>query len=191
MPSEQEKLQILKAIAARYELIEKIENRELRLKHYNALCEFIELVNNDKIAVELFLNRTLNMIKTKQEKKNVVADEIGRHIRDARKSIGLNQTVFADKLGTIQNQVARWETGKYETPPSMLIKIAALTKKPISYFFGNEKQGTNYIQQSSPTVLVKEVPGQYNILEDSIMKINKRLDTIEREFSEYRKNYKK
>lgn len=47
-------------------------------------------------------------------------------IREIREALGLNQSKFAEKLGTVQTVVSRWESGTRRPNIDSLKKIAAL-----------------------------------------------------------------
>ncbi|GEM_PF-3562607 len=64
---------------------------------------------------------------------------VGQRIRKARKEAGISQERLADKLGLSGNNViSRWENGIGSISVEQLAKIADLTHRPISYFFGEE-----------------------------------------------------
>src|SRR5689334_14996393 len=59
-------------------------------------------------------------------------------LRLARKRRGLTQTAMAAKIGVIRRAVVAHEAGDY--PPSMetLAKIAAVTRFPMEFFYGDD-----------------------------------------------------
>jgi transcriptional regulator with XRE-family HTH domain len=62
---------------------------------------------------------------------------IGQKIKKARKESGVSQEQLADKLGLSGNNIiSRWENGLGRISADQLAKIAELTHRPISYFFG-------------------------------------------------------
>ena len=64
---------------------------------------------------------------------------VGQRIGRARKEAGFSQEQLADKLGLSGNNViSRWENGQGSISVSQLVKVAELTHRPISYFFGEE-----------------------------------------------------
>jgi transcriptional regulator with XRE-family HTH domain len=58
---------------------------------------------------------------------------LGRRIRDARKKAGLTQLSLADKLGTTQQMISRFESGKQGIRVDELIEIAAKCNVPLNY----------------------------------------------------------
>lgn len=66
------------------------------------------------------------------------ATKIGKRIREARKSAGLNPERFAVKLNISVATVQRWETGRTEPTLSKLTAVAKATGKPLSFFLETE-----------------------------------------------------
>jgi transcriptional regulator with XRE-family HTH domain len=65
--------------------------------------------------------------------------DLGARIREARKSAGYrNVEQLSVRLNVASATLSRWERGKSEPTISRLREIAALTGRPLSYFFGNE-----------------------------------------------------
>jgi transcriptional regulator with XRE-family HTH domain len=56
----------------------------------------------------------------------------GRHIRELRKARHMNQTVFADKVGTDQATISRVENAKQEPCLRFLNELAGGLKMPLS-----------------------------------------------------------
>jgi transcriptional regulator with XRE-family HTH domain len=46
---------------------------------------------------------------------------------ERRKQLGLNQTVLAEKLGTTQNTISRWENGTIEIQNPVMLDLALKT----------------------------------------------------------------
>ncbi|MFA6321832.1 MAG: helix-turn-helix transcriptional regulator [Candidatus Omnitrophota bacterium] len=63
---------------------------------------------------------------------------IGLRIQYARKDIGLSQSMLADKIGIHVVSLSKIESGKVNTTIETLCRIAEVTNKPMSYFFGEE-----------------------------------------------------
>ena len=95
-----------------------------------------------KELIEIFLNN----MKTKKYilKKDVPASDLcdlkafGLRIRAARETTGLTQTAFAKKIDLQQVSMSRLEKGKMKPSFDTLCAIAKATKKPMSFFFGEE-----------------------------------------------------
>ena len=51
-------------------------------------------------------------------------------IRELRYKLGLNQTEFADLVGTTQTQVSRWELGKNKPLKLFVLSIKNIENKP-------------------------------------------------------------
>lgn len=66
---------------------------------------------------------------------------VSQRIKRARQEAGISQEQLADKLGLSGNNViSRWENRRGSISVDQLAKIAELTHRPISYFFGEEEQ---------------------------------------------------
>lgn len=55
-------------------------------------------------------------------------------IKEARKSVGLNQRELADLIGVTRQSVSQWEQGAKNPDGSTLFQIASALKQPVSYF---------------------------------------------------------
>lgn len=63
---------------------------------------------------------------------------LGSRIRLARLQLGLDQLELADQLGVTRNTVSEWETGKAEPRITTLRRLAAVSGKPMSFFYPEE-----------------------------------------------------
>lgn len=57
-------------------------------------------------------------------------------IAEARKAIGMSQLGLASAIGTTQQQIAKWESGKVDPRVSSLVKIADALDVTLSYLLG-------------------------------------------------------
>lgn len=66
-----------------------------------------------------------------------------QRLRDLREDKDLNQSEIAKLLNTTQKQYSRWETGEYEMPFHIIIKLARYYNVSIDYIAGltNDKGG--------------------------------------------------
>lgn len=62
--------------------------------------------------------------------------EYGKRIAGARALKGLTQTALAKKIGTTQQQIARYESGENDVKSSVILKISAALGVTISYLLG-------------------------------------------------------
>ena len=63
-------------------------------------------------------------------------ERLGKLLREARESLGLPQGVVADHLGIPRPSVSDMETGRRKVTFLELKQLAALYRRPISYFSG-------------------------------------------------------
>lgn len=63
---------------------------------------------------------------------------IGRKIKKSRQELGLSQREFGAKLGITGSFVGYLENDKKRINPDLLRKVSKLTKRPISYFYGEK-----------------------------------------------------
>lgn len=59
-------------------------------------------------------------------------------IADARKSLGMSQIDLANAIGSTQQQIAKWESGKIDPRLSSLRKMSEALKVPMTYLLGLE-----------------------------------------------------
>lgn len=62
---------------------------------------------------------------------------IGQRIREARKALGMSQTILAEQLGLTFQQVQKYEMGYNRVSSATLLKIANFLDKPIVWFYGD------------------------------------------------------
>jgi transcriptional regulator with XRE-family HTH domain len=63
---------------------------------------------------------------------------VASRIEEVRTSLGMNQTIFAEKLGTRPSSVSKWEAGKNKPSPDVFVKIARLADGDQKLFFLEE-----------------------------------------------------
>lgn len=67
-------------------------------------------------------------------KVEIDKSELGKRIRQARKSIGYTQEKMAAKLNTTHSVISAYESGKTFISTLFLIEIAKITKKSLNWF---------------------------------------------------------
>ena len=69
--------------------------------------------------------------------------ELAARIKALRRTLQLSQTQLAQRLGTRQSVVSRWEQGKHIPHDSFIAKLARLSGLPAARFrYGNEGEDT-------------------------------------------------
>lgn len=63
-----------------------------------------------------------------------MADSLGTRIQEARSKAGFTQEQFAPILGVSLRTLTRYEQGVSDISVEMLIKVAKLTGRPMSFF---------------------------------------------------------
>jgi transcriptional regulator with XRE-family HTH domain len=63
-------------------------------------------------------------------------DAMGARIRTARTEQSLTQDALAHELEVDVKTVRRWERGVNAPPADVLQRIAALTERPVAWFYG-------------------------------------------------------
>lgn len=66
---------------------------------------------------------------------------LGERIKLARQAAGISQEELAEKIGTKQSQVWRWESNRAEPRISFLKKIAEVTGVPLIDLIADEETG--------------------------------------------------
>jgi transcriptional regulator with XRE-family HTH domain len=59
---------------------------------------------------------------------------LGERIRTARKSVGLSQEDLGQILGVSDKTISAYEVGRAVPPLPKLLKLAEVTRRPVSYF---------------------------------------------------------
>ena len=92
---------------------------------------------------------------------------IGNRIKVARETAGMSQSAFAKKLGTSQQQVGHWESGRIPKPQD-LRKIAEILNEPLAFLeFGEEAQKAYSFKV--PVVGLVGAGGHINPIDDHAM----------------------
>lgn len=63
---------------------------------------------------------------------------IGHKIRKRRTEMRLSQKDFAEKMGVSGSFIGFIENGKRRINPTLLKRVSEITKRPISYFYGEK-----------------------------------------------------
>lgn len=69
-----------------------------------------------------------------------------QRLKDLREDKDLNQTQLAKIIYTSQKQYSRWETGEYDIPFEIVIRLAIFYGVSLDYIAGltNDKRGIGY-----------------------------------------------
>ena len=96
---------------------------------------------------------------------------LGKKIKQARKEIGLTQKELAKIMDVHWNTIARWERDEIECRIDQLLRIADLTKRPISWFFGEvpEAEGKVYMQVDGNKFRYCREKNNYSIKEIAVL----------------------
>jgi len=89
------------------------------------------------------------------------AGAIGERIKQARKSLSMNQSDLARRLGVSQPAVANWEAGVHDPRPLMLVKIAEALDVPLAWLAEGQRSGVETDKQPAAAYLrrpLKHVP---------------------------------
>jgi transcriptional regulator with XRE-family HTH domain len=74
------------------------------------------------------------MNETHQSTSQTEPEQLGQRLRDAREALGLPQTAVADHLEIPRPSVSEMETGRRKVTFLELKRLAALYRRPLSYF---------------------------------------------------------
>lgn len=87
------------------------------------------------------LNVNIDYLVDLSDKKSIIFNkveidkqELGRRIKQARKSINYTQEKLANKLNTTHSVISAYESGKTAVPTLFMIEIAKITKKSLNWF---------------------------------------------------------
>lgn len=117
---------ILGCTRSAYSLWE-IDKNTIPLYYLNKLANVLD-VNIDYL-VDLSDEKHLDFNKVEIDK-----EELGKRIKQARKSINYTQDKLAMKLNTTHSVISAYESGKTAVPTLFMIEIAKITKKSLNWF---------------------------------------------------------
>lgn len=76
------------------------------------------------------------------------SEALGKRLKDAREAIGLPQAAVADHLGIPRPSVSDIETGRRRVAFLELKQLAALYRRPLSHFSGDESDEVDATTQA-------------------------------------------
>lgn len=77
--------------------------------------------------------------KMHKNKKIRSSKEIGRRIKELRKSLGISQEALAERMDITYQQVQKYENGTNKLNVENIQLIAQILSVPISFFFGSDE----------------------------------------------------
>ena len=90
---------------------------------------------------------------------------VGSRLRERRVSLGMSQTVLAERLGLTFQQIQKYERGANRLGASTLWRAAHAVDVPISYFYDGLRQG-------------RPIPGD-NELDVVVLKLTQKMRRLE------------
>lgn len=74
---------------------------------------------------------------------------IVKRIIQAREEAGISQTELSKRIGSVSNTIQKVESGLIKNPEKYVPSVAKALKKPLSYFFGEDKpELTEYAEKA-------------------------------------------
>lgn len=105
----------------------EINKNTIPLYYLNKLSNILDI--NIDYLVDLSDEKFIEFNKVEIDKK-----ELGKRIKQARKSINYTQEKLALKLNTTHSVISAYESGKTAVPTLFMIEIAKITKKSLNWF---------------------------------------------------------
>src|SRR5271163_434044 len=93
---------------------------------------------------------------------------VGSRLRERRVSLGMSQTVLADRLGLTFQQVQKYERGANRLSASALWRAADAVDVPVSYFFDGLSQGNAVAADDQLDVIVLKLTQKIRKLDPSV-----------------------
>lgn len=121
---------VLGCTRAAYSLWE-INKNTIPLYYLNKISNEYNI--NIDYLVDLSNEKHVNFKKTEIDKIN-----LGKKIKEARKSINYTQEKLAAKLNTTHSVISAYESGKTTVSTLFIIEIAKITKKSLNWLLGKE-----------------------------------------------------
>ena len=101
-----------------------------------------QISNIFNINIDYLVNLSNNK-NSKFQKVEIDKIELGKRIRQARKSVNYTQEKLANKLNTTHSVISAYESGKTSVPTLFIIEIAKLTHKSLNWLVIYMKKETN------------------------------------------------
>lgn len=105
----------------------EINKNTIPLQYLNRISNTFN-INIDYIA-NISSKKRINF-----KKNEINRIELGKRIKEARKSINYTQEKLAKKLNTTHSVISAYESGKTAVPTLFLIEIAKITNKTLNWF---------------------------------------------------------
>ena len=105
----------------------EINKNTIPLYYLNKLSNILNI--NIDYLIDLSKEKYISFNKVEIDKI-----ELGKRIKQARKSINYTQEKLADKLNTTHSVISAYESGKTAVPTLFMIEIAKITKKSLNWF---------------------------------------------------------
>ena len=124
--------------------------------------------------------------KTKKDTK-VVANKIKMAMLES----GFNQITLAQELGLTQGAVSKWLNGASAVSMKSLYAIAALTRKPINYFFDHStdvKGNSNVVGQNIKVTPDEDLRKDVKLLSVQVELLNTKMKLLEEEIKKMKRN---
>lgn len=123
----------------------------------------IKFIKKQQKIGEYFINN-YQRLKDLREDKDLKQSDKGKNmgyyqrLKDLREDKEITQEELAKIIYTSQRQYSRWETGQYDIPFEIIIKLANYYNVSIDYIAGitNDKRGIGYSQENKYNI------NQYN-----------------------------
>ena len=105
----------------------EINKNTIPLYYLNKLSNILNI--NIDYLVDLSNEKNITFNKIEKDKL-----ELGKRIKQARKSINYTQDKMTSKLNTTHSVISAYESGKTAVPTLFIIEIAKITKKSLNWF---------------------------------------------------------
>lgn len=124
--TQEEIAKLLGCTRSAYSLWE-INKNTIPLFYLNKLSNTLNI--NIDYLVDLSSKKYINFNKTEIDRI-----ELGKRIKQARKSINYSQEKLASKLNTTHSVISAYESGKTAVPTLFMIEIAKITNNSLNWF---------------------------------------------------------
>lgn len=124
--TQEEIAKLLGCTRSAYSLWE-INKNTIPLFYLNKLSNTLNI--NIDYLVDLSSKKYINFNKTEIDRI-----ELGKRIKQARKSINYSQEKLASKLNTTHSVISAYESGKTAIPTLFMIEIAKITNNSLNWF---------------------------------------------------------
>ncbi|MDR3797982.1 MAG: helix-turn-helix transcriptional regulator [Terracidiphilus sp.] len=144
---------------------QQLFSKNLRANHLSCCRHAVALHGDKNIPIPIIVKGKFVPVTQEKLEGNALAETI-RRVRK-KEVLGITQAELAEKLGTSQSNVAKWERGDYRPSPEQLVHLARLLGGRVESLFFYKEAGVSdeYFEKPNapmPKVLIDSDDSEAN-----------------------------